>query len=1396
MAHSSPVAASRVRDTARNVARKLMLEHLEGRRYFADINVTTNQDTVNATDGVTSLREAVTLANTLPGADTLVLKSGLTYTLNQANGRPYTLDGRQGYASQLTLTGDLTIKTDDTAGTTITGNGNGRLFTAGDALGTAATVKFDGGAHGLTLTGGVADQGGALLVQRGASVSTYNVNFTNNKAVGLSPLSSILPNTLATGNGPTPAYGGSIFVNGGSLAMDTSSVSGSSATATASNLTGNGAAYFPAGDAAGGGIAVGSGSLTLTNTLIRGNLATGGANAFGVANGGSGSGYYGGGTAEGGGVAVISGSATFSGGQFLNNKAKIGVTGHGNLRAFGGGLYLDPSASPAKITGGSFQGNVVDGATAANGDVRTATDAYGRTSRVGNDGATVYGGAIASYAGLTLSGVDFLSNGANAGRGGEATIIDDANKSIYPGNNGDASGGAVFAAGPLSVTGGSFVRNGVIGSAVDTLNEAPQGRGRDTKGGNAGTVRGGAIYAPGFASAAKITNVLFDTNIALAAAGGIGRVTDADGYFPGYDGVDSQLGVDGGTGGSAFGGAVTSDSDEGLIVTGSTFRSNVASGGRGGDGSRGMWAYDNGGTGGIGGHGGTGGNAGGGAISYGGAGTLTVTGSKLLKNLVGAGDGGNGGYAGRGGTADSGGSYGGSGGMGGSGGDGGIGNGGAIYTASSGSQVIIATSAIAGNDVRGGFGGLGGIGGAGLPGSEPRVNDHVYDTAGGNGGNGGYGGLGGYAYGGGVSASGALSLRSSTVSTNTVTGGNGGSGGLGGYGATSPTKKDGDGGLGGIARAAADGYGGGVYGRGATSVLSSTVVHNTVFGGAGGNGGSGGAAPGGKVNYKPTGTGGSVSGGGIGGQVAIGTALLATSGIYAAIIGGTVTYAASTSVGVVFGGAVVTGASISLAAAGTGALAGLAGGLVVAPVAISGAVLVGTYGVFGIISSIAAIQALVGGGDAGAAFASTFADLNRYGSPADNADGPNAAKLFNFNSTANRERGYSGTAGADGPDADGHGGGVYTLSGATVRNSIVAANDANRSFLTDKDPGSIFDPIIVYNDDGFPSQPIPVYTNAIPVTDQADLTTNNGGIVSNGHNQFGIAPKTENGYASPSAGDNVGIVSVDSTTVLPSGLTLVTVAGNTVNDPISPAAYDSTFTTLPVAYTTYTAVDAGENLAVTPTDQLGNARNQNGTEDIGAVENRPYVPAKVSSVWVSSSSWSQAFKDQLYKQGLATSTGYVIVNPSKPLPWTNIDQIQVNFDQNVTLTAGSLAEAGLTGYSVISFTDFGGTTSGRFTLNKPLTGSFSLAFDPRTILGPGLSLDPSVFYGKTIAAAAIKPGDATGDGKVAADDVSKIRLAVGSSTTVRSTVYSVWYDLDGDGKIAANDLTLAQARVS
>ena len=60
---------------SRGWLRALQLESLEDRRTLSTIQVTTELDVVNAGDGLTSLREAVTQANASAGIDTIRFSS-------------------------------------------------------------------------------------------------------------------------------------------------------------------------------------------------------------------------------------------------------------------------------------------------------------------------------------------------------------------------------------------------------------------------------------------------------------------------------------------------------------------------------------------------------------------------------------------------------------------------------------------------------------------------------------------------------------------------------------------------------------------------------------------------------------------------------------------------------------------------------------------------------------------------------------------------------------------------------------------------------------------------------------------------------------------------------------------------------------------------------------------------------------------------------------------------------------------------------------------------------------------------------------------------------------------------------------------------------------------------
>ena len=63
---------------ARSTVARLRLEPLEDRRLLALVTVTTVDDTIDFTDGVTSLREAIFATNTVPGADTIDFAPALT----------------------------------------------------------------------------------------------------------------------------------------------------------------------------------------------------------------------------------------------------------------------------------------------------------------------------------------------------------------------------------------------------------------------------------------------------------------------------------------------------------------------------------------------------------------------------------------------------------------------------------------------------------------------------------------------------------------------------------------------------------------------------------------------------------------------------------------------------------------------------------------------------------------------------------------------------------------------------------------------------------------------------------------------------------------------------------------------------------------------------------------------------------------------------------------------------------------------------------------------------------------------------------------------------------------------------------------------------------------------
>jgi CSLREA domain-containing protein len=289
---------------------------LPGTRAFAtDFVVSKTADTA---DGVCnadcSLREAIVAANASPGADRIILGSGLTY--------PLTLGPADAPGAVAAGSGDLDV----TDALTIDGNGStidaallDRVF---DIQGSFLVTI-----NGLTIKNGLASGflsiGGGLSI-RGATVA--------------------LNNSVVTANGTAIEAGASDA--GGGIAV-VGSFSAPGGIATLASLTLNSSTVSGNSGLNGGGILCVLCTLTVTNSTISGNAASGG---------------------NGGGIDVIGNASTLSitGSTLAGNS----VTG---AAAQGGGLSVPFGTSVSTLTRNQIVSNTATTGSAVFESVGTAT---------------------------------------------------------------------------------------------------------------------------------------------------------------------------------------------------------------------------------------------------------------------------------------------------------------------------------------------------------------------------------------------------------------------------------------------------------------------------------------------------------------------------------------------------------------------------------------------------------------------------------------------------------------------------------------------------------------------------------------------------------------------------------------------------------------------------------------------------------------------------------------------------------------------------------------------------------------------------------------------------------------------------------------------------------------
>jgi predicted outer membrane repeat protein len=419
------------------------LECLEAREVPATFTVTTAIDVVSATDGKLSLREAVTRANSHPGADTIVLPAGIFKIAIDGGNEDANATG------DFDVTDSVRIQGAGAGLTVIDGQMKDRLF---DVIGQFG-VQF----AGVTLRHGGGDVNGGAIQALNGNMRLANCVVSDNRGRIGGGISSeggnvtltgctIARNVAGTNGGGISVGAGTVTLKGSvvrrNLATNGGGISGFTATLIGSTVSGNTASSIGGGldartvtltrstvignwaglDAGGmnaadatltnstvGGNSAGAGdgggftcaSVTLTNSVVNGNSAGGNGGGFLATNITLTNSTVSANTAGSSGGGVYAGSATVTGSRVTNNAA----------RDAGGGIR----AVSANVTNSTFSGNSAD---TGNGGGLIADEVVLTNCTVSGNSAGGNGGGICTFVGASIVNATIVENSAlNSGGG-------------------------------------------------------------------------------------------------------------------------------------------------------------------------------------------------------------------------------------------------------------------------------------------------------------------------------------------------------------------------------------------------------------------------------------------------------------------------------------------------------------------------------------------------------------------------------------------------------------------------------------------------------------------------------------------------------------------------------------------------------------------------------------------------------------------------------------------------------------------------------------------------------------------------------------------------------------------------------------------------------------------
>lgn len=449
----------------------------------ASFVVTTLDDVVDAFDGKTSLREALTLAGSDPDANTI------TFDASLAGGTIVLTSGPLYITSDVTIDGD--IDGDDVADIILSGDVNQDDARQVDDLSTDVDESL------LSLV----------------DPSGYGNTSDNVQVIGVFNASATLNGLIITGgNSGSGGYSG---FGGGVVAFNYASV-----TVTNSLVSGNMAQVY------GGGIAGAPDStVVIENTTVSGNFAAGGGGVFTMGD------LTITGSTIAGNTAVFGGGVVNSGTMTMEDSSVIGNVGYG----YSGGVA---NAGTALITRSLIANNQTYG---DGGGVTSSMGGYGPSSLtivdsvISGNSADGYGGGVQTSGVTTLVNTAVIGNTAGESGGGIAndgcgcgsSVLSLVNTTVA-GNSAGYYGGGLDNQGAAVISNSTFTGNvaGEYGGGIYLEDGFPLVIANSIIAGNEATIDGADVLVDGSAALSLLGGNILGSTLSGTGTGSAPLVID------------------------------------------------------------------------------------------------------------------------------------------------------------------------------------------------------------------------------------------------------------------------------------------------------------------------------------------------------------------------------------------------------------------------------------------------------------------------------------------------------------------------------------------------------------------------------------------------------------------------------------------------------------------------------------------------------------------------------------------------------------------------------------------------------------------------------------------------------------------------------------------------------